>query len=74
MKSNEDGSTLKHPETINGNVKNLSKSDVKFSFIFHFHKAVGSTEREWEAQIFKNLRERERFGSVFYTIHKKYIF
>jgi hypothetical protein len=25
MKSNEIGTTLKHPETINGNVKNLSK-------------------------------------------------
>jgi hypothetical protein len=25
MKSNEVGNTLKHPETINGNVKNLSK-------------------------------------------------
>ena len=27
MKSNEVETTLKHPETINGNVKNLSKSD-----------------------------------------------
>ena len=26
MKSNEVGSTLKNPETINGNVKNLSKT------------------------------------------------
>jgi hypothetical protein len=26
MKSNEVGTTLKHPETINGNVKNLSKT------------------------------------------------
>jgi hypothetical protein len=25
MKSNEVGTTLKHPKTINGNVKNLSK-------------------------------------------------
>jgi hypothetical protein len=25
MKSNEVGTTLKHPETINGNVKKLSK-------------------------------------------------
>jgi hypothetical protein len=25
MKSNEVGTTLKHPETISGNVKNLSK-------------------------------------------------
>jgi hypothetical protein len=25
MKSSEFGTTLKHPETINGNVKNLSK-------------------------------------------------
>ena len=25
MKSDEVGTTLKHPETINGNVKNLSK-------------------------------------------------
>jgi hypothetical protein len=32
----------------------------------------GSAEREpeREAHIFKNLRERERFGSVFYIIHK----
>ena len=27
MNSDEDGTTLKHPETINGNVKNLSKSE-----------------------------------------------
>ena len=31
MKSNEVGTTLKHPETINGNVKNLSK---RSSFYF----------------------------------------
>jgi hypothetical protein len=42
MKSNEVGTTLKHPETINGNVKNLSKrmkmkDKGEFSFIFHFH-------------------------------------
>jgi hypothetical protein len=30
----------------------------------------GEREREQEAHIFKNLRERERFGSVFYIIHK----
>jgi hypothetical protein len=29
MKSNEVGTTLKHPETINGNVKNLSKKGSK---------------------------------------------
>jgi hypothetical protein len=28
MKSNKVGTTLKHPETINGIVKNLSKSDI----------------------------------------------
>jgi hypothetical protein len=33
MKSNEVGTTLKHPETINGNVKNLSKRIMK-SFYF----------------------------------------
>jgi hypothetical protein len=27
MKSNEVGTTLKHPETINGNVKNLRMKD-----------------------------------------------
>jgi hypothetical protein len=32
MKSNEVGTTLKHPETVNGNVKNLSKG---FSFKIH---------------------------------------
>jgi hypothetical protein len=41
-------------------------------------KAVGSAERERErereAHIFKNRRERSVFGSVFYIIHKKYIF
>jgi hypothetical protein len=36
MKSNEVGTTLKHPETINGNVKNLSKR-MKMKDIFHFH-------------------------------------
>ena len=34
MKSNEVGTTLKHPETINGNVKNLSKSDILLDFDF----------------------------------------
>jgi hypothetical protein len=29
MKSNEVGTTLKHPETINGNVKNLSKNSLE---------------------------------------------
>ena len=33
MKSNEVGTTLKHPKTINGNVKNLSKRIMK-SFYF----------------------------------------
>jgi hypothetical protein len=32
MKSNEVGTTLKHPETINGNVKNLSKGECHFYF------------------------------------------
>jgi hypothetical protein len=32
MKSNEVGTTLKHPETINGNVKNLSKRTLSFYF------------------------------------------
>jgi hypothetical protein len=48
MNSDEVGTPLKHPETINGNVKNLSKSWhflyfsssslVGISFIFHLHK------------------------------------
>ena len=29
MKSDEVATTLEHPETINGNVKSLSKSDGK---------------------------------------------
>ena len=29
MKSDEVGTTLKHPETINGNIKNLSKKIEK---------------------------------------------
>ena len=32
MKSDEVGTTLKHPETINGNVKNLSKSEILLFF------------------------------------------
>ena len=32
MKSDEVGTTLKHPETINGNVKNLSKRKCHFYF------------------------------------------
>jgi hypothetical protein len=32
MESNEVGTTLKHPETINGNVKNLSKRMKSFYF------------------------------------------
>ena len=34
MNSDEVETTLKHPETINGNVKNLSKSGILL--IFHF--------------------------------------
>jgi hypothetical protein len=34
MKSNEVGTTLKHPETVNGNVKNLSKSDIPLYLSF----------------------------------------
>ena len=34
LMSDEVGTTLKHPETINGNVKNLSNSDILL--IFHF--------------------------------------
>ena len=30
MKSNEVGTTLKHPETINDNARNLSKSGVLY--------------------------------------------
>jgi hypothetical protein len=37
MKSNEVGTTLKHPETINGNVKNLSKRmKMKYKGECHF--------------------------------------
>ena len=41
MKSNEVGTTLKHPETINGNVENLSKSienERKGECHFYFKK------------------------------------
>ena len=49
MKFNEVGTTLKHPKTLNGNVKNLSKkvtfplsfickSDI--SFIIHYEKSL----------------------------------
>ena len=38
MKSNEIETTLKHPETINGNVKNLSKRmKMKDKGESHFH-------------------------------------
>ena len=35
MKFDEVGTTLKHLETINGNVKNLSKVTFSLSFIFY---------------------------------------
>jgi hypothetical protein len=39
MKSNEVGTTLKHPKTINGNVKNLSKRmKIKDKGECHFYK------------------------------------
>ena len=34
MKSDEVGTTLKHPKTINGNVKNLSKMKVNENVTF----------------------------------------
>jgi hypothetical protein len=37
MKSDEVGTTLKHPETINGNVKNLSKKMEKVKIKDHWH-------------------------------------
>jgi hypothetical protein len=40
MKSNEVGTTLKHPKTINANVKNLSKRmNISFSS-FYFKNLV----------------------------------
>ena len=36
MKSDEVGTTFKHPETINGNVKNLSSKSGTL-LIFHFY-------------------------------------
>jgi hypothetical protein len=45
MKSNEVGTTLKHPETINGNVKNLSKRmKMKDKGECHFYFRVGEME------------------------------
>jgi hypothetical protein len=42
MKSNEVGTTLKHPETINGNVKNLSKRmKMKDKGECHFYDQTG---------------------------------
>jgi hypothetical protein len=38
MKSNEVGTTLKHPETINGNVKNLSDILLSLSFSSFYFK------------------------------------
>ena len=35
MKSDEVGTTVKHPETINGIIKNLSKNGI--FLIFHFN-------------------------------------
>jgi hypothetical protein len=37
MKSNEAGTTLKHPETINGNVKNLRRMKMKDKEECHFY-------------------------------------
>jgi hypothetical protein len=46
MKSNEVGTTLKHPETINGNVKNLSKrmkmKDAKENVTFLLYLSFSS--------------------------------
>jgi hypothetical protein len=43
MKSNEVGTTLKHPETINGNVKNLSKMmKMKDKGECHFYLSFSS--------------------------------
>jgi hypothetical protein len=44
MKSNEVGTTLKHPETINGNVKNLSKRmKMKDKGECHFYITINIT-------------------------------
>jgi hypothetical protein len=43
MKSNEVGTTLKHPETINGNVKNLRKR-MKMKDKGECHFRVGDME------------------------------
>ena len=43
MKSDEVGTTLKHPETINGNVKNLSKrieNESKGECHFYFKNLI----------------------------------
>ena len=35
MNSDDVGTTLKHPETINGDIKNLIKSDISLYLIFY---------------------------------------
>jgi hypothetical protein len=52
MKSNEVGTTLKHPETINGNVKNLSKRmkmKEKGECHFSLNEPAGSVRNRSEA-------------------------
>ena len=61
MKSDEVGTTLKHPITINGNVKNLSKSDISRRY---WPRACLQSHWKWsKIIIFKSVADRLKFGS-----------
>jgi hypothetical protein len=74
MKSNEVGTTLKHPETINGNVKNLSKRmKMKDKGELPFITRVGEMEGvraslnspRAHAQSQKKTKKIDFFGLIF---------
>jgi hypothetical protein len=66
LKSNEVGTTLKHPETINGNVKNLSKRmKIKDKGECHFYLSKNLT-----LPLITRVGEMEGVGTSFNSIRK----
>jgi hypothetical protein len=66
MKSNEVGTTLKHLETINGNVKNLSKMmkmKDKGECHFYFKNSI--------LPLITRVREMEEVGTSLNSISKE---
>jgi hypothetical protein len=64
MKSDEVGTTIKHPETINDNVKNFTKSDILLYLILDRKVRINGND--------KNLSKSDSL--LYFTLDRKVTF